>query len=249
MSSTPKSIGFMRSSKVNLVMGGLLVTGGGTACTLDVAKSLVLRGCLRQKMGRRKQAEHDYRRALRICKNRLHEIDGRLNTKSNNNQALTVGNEKHGESVQRRGKNFGEMHRRQPGSQSNVGGKEGAPLGRKQRDVPDDANSFKNDSVTKALDNEDPPAFRGSSDVFNGAVGTGDSSSHQDGRCEVLKLKSLIHHNLATVHLATVLGTDIRVSFHKVRLVAVHDRLFMRTPSFRSAPRVTLLTTFHHPIA
>lgn len=237
-SCTPKSIGFMRSSKVNLVVGGLLLTGGGRASTLDVAKSLVLRGCLRQKMGRRKQAEDDYRRALRTCHNRLREIESglgnhrtELDTDSNNGQPVALGGDRHGASAQRRRRRrtmFGEGCEGRTGGQSNFGDKEGAAHGGKGEDVLDDASSFSKVDVTKPLCVKDPTTFRGTSEVCKDAVNIGDFSDHHDGRCEVLKLESLIHHNLATVHLATVLGTDNRVSFHKVRLFGVQDRFFRR---------------------
>lgn len=231
-SSNAKSIGFMRSSKVSVVLGGLLLTGGGRACTLDVAKSLVLRGCLRQKMGRRKQAEDDYRQALRICCNRRRETAGRLgshrielNINNHDDQTTPVGGDKPSASVRGRWRTLRKGCRGRAGGQSNVSEVECAAYDGKMGAVPDDAHRLCQDGVkTLACD--------------QGAVETRGASNHQDERCELMKLESLIHHNLATLHLATILGTDNRVSFHKVRLTVAHHHFFTRTFSFRSAPRV-----------
>lgn len=249
-SSAPKSIGFMRSSKVNLVVGGLLLTGGGRACTLDFAKSLVLRGCLRQKMGRRKQAEDDYRQALRICHHRLREIEGRhrnhgteLNiSNSDSSQTVIVDGGNHGGAVRGRGSIVGEGCGGRTHGRIEGGEKQGATLDGKMGDAPDDAKSFSHDGVTKPVYIKDPPASRGSRKVCKSAVDMEGSSTYQGGRCEVLELESLIHHNLATVHLATVIGTDTRVSFHKVRATAVQDCFLMRM-LVSILPAVEVITT------
>lgn len=230
--SYPKSIGFMRRSKVDTAVGGLLLTGGGRASTMDVAKSLVLRGCLRQKMGRRKQAEDDYRQALRICHNRLREIEHglqehrtELGSNGKNDETVSVGGDKHTLSAQSRERATGEGYGGRTGGQSEIGEKARDANGEKGGDVPNDAESYMNGGVTKPGCTKDPRAFRGSSEVCTGAVDIGDSSGHQGGRYETLRLESLIRHNLVTVHLATVLGADSRVSFHKVRLAVVQGRL------------------------
>lgn len=66
-----RAIGFMPNSKAEAALGRLLLTGGGRPTLLDLAKSLVLRGCLLQKMGRRVLAQEDYHRALEVCERTL----------------------------------------------------------------------------------------------------------------------------------------------------------------------------------
>lgn len=65
--SQSRCIGFMLSAKVAVAVGGLLQTGGGRPTALDLGKSLVLRGCICQKMGRRLAAQEDYYLALDVC--------------------------------------------------------------------------------------------------------------------------------------------------------------------------------------
>lgn len=75
-SRTPSRVmGFMRSSKISITVGGLLTTGGGEPEALDIAKSLVLRGCLRQKSGERKAALEDYQAALEVCRTKVQRED------------------------------------------------------------------------------------------------------------------------------------------------------------------------------
>lgn len=162
------SIGFMKSSKATVVVGGgLLLTGGGRVTAFDVAKSLVLRGCLRQKLGRSDQAEQDYRRALEVCHSRLGDIERRR-----------------------------------------VDGREA---------VPGVAASGENNSAADPGSSDDP--FSSLSERIGRCEGpreAEDSSDRQEGIREVLKLENLIHQNLASLHIAAVLGTDIRTSLRKV---------------------------------
>ncbi|CAM9131600.1 unnamed protein product, partial [Scytosiphon promiscuus] len=188
------SIGFMRSSKATVVVGGgLLLTGGGRVTAFDVAKSLVLRGCLRQKMGRRDQAEQDYRRALEVCHDRLSEIE------ENGVDAGVSSNGLHTNEV-------GGVNVESSRQRFTVD-----PL----RERTGDRNDDDGDSVSIR---RDVTAKRESSSAARGGQRSESKPGREEGLREVLKLKSLIHHNLASLHIAAVLGTDIRVSLRKAAI-------------------------------
>ena len=196
-SSSKPSIGFMRSSKVNVTVGGLLLTGGGRADTIDVLKSLILRGCLHQKMGHRKNAEEDYGQALALCNKRLHEIEGRLPSHSiepNNDTHQTKAVASGGNGIR-----SGQGHRTHFGATSQ---EKGAAQGRQR-----DATRYPTNNATAEYLKDSPPPH---------IIDDGGPSWDQDERGKVLKLKSLIHHNFATVQLSALLGADTRVSFLKV---------------------------------
>ncbi|CAM9256815.1 unnamed protein product, partial [Hapterophycus canaliculatus] len=205
------SIGFMRSSKVTVVVGGgLLLTGGGRVNALDIAKSLVLRGCLRQKMGRRDQAEQDYRRALGVCHSRLREIQGHhVDAGLSNDSSHPKGMDRHDE-----GRNDGIK-----GGHSYVlEGRGGQWSGFRQDIIPADAASGEKDSVAQAGCSDDPPSLRKTRGRCEGPLDSEVYSNRQEGIREVLKLERLVHHNLTALHIAAVLGTDIRVSLRKAAI-------------------------------
>jgi len=208
-SSPNVSIGFMRSSKVNVAVGGLLLTGGGRPDTMVVAKSLVLRGCLHQKMGRRKNAEEDYAQALVLCHKRLNEI-GRLeshhvepNKNSQQPDTAETPGQEHRTHLGGRGRERGATEVRE----------RDADIGHTHLSI-HRTESPKGD--TKAGCFEESPMGNGGHGAGTGILGDGDRSWGREGRCEVLKLKSLIHHNFATVHMSALLGADTRASFRKV---------------------------------
>lgn len=194
------SIGFMRSSKATVVVGGgLLLTGGGRTDAFDLAKSLVLRGCLRQKTSWWNQAEQDYRRALQICHSILGKLEGPADAfRSDNvddNGIMADGGQNNGL--------LGQTREAHPHKGSG-GWTDGQVVVGGERDMVDDRQNKLG-------------AWRERWSSFD----TVDMSGRQDGRREVLKLKRLIHHNLASLHLAAVVGTGTRVSLRKVRRIVV----------------------------
>lgn len=202
-SATRASIGFMRSSKATVVVGGgLLLTGGGRADAFDLAKSLVLRGCLRQKTSWWNQAEQDYRRGLQICHSILGKpegpADGLRFENVDDNGTMADGGQNNGILGQRR-----ETHSHKESGGWTVGqelvGGEGDMVDDRRKELGARRGRWSN-------------------------LDTVDMSGRQDGRCEVLKLKSLIHHNLASLHLAAVVGTGTRVSLRKVRRTAAVEQ-------------------------
>lgn len=199
-SAVRTSIGFMRSSKATVVAGGgLLLTGGGRADAFDLAKSLVLRGCLRQKTSWWNQAEQDYRRALQICHSILGKLEGPAGAlrfdNVDDNGIMAGGGQNNGIPGQRRETRSHKGSGGWTDGQVLVGG-EGGMVDDRQKEFGE---------------------WRGRWSSFD----TVNTSGRQDGRCEALKLKSLIHHNLASLHLAAVVGTGTRVSLRKVRRTAV----------------------------
>ncbi|CAB1115628.1 unnamed protein product [Ectocarpus sp. CCAP 1310/34] len=218
------SIGFMRSSKATVVVGGgLLLTGGGRTDAFDLAKSLVLRGCLLQKKSRWNQAEQDYRRALQIC----HSILGRLEGPSD---AFSSGNVDDNGIMADGGQNNGLLGQtRETHSHKGSGDwTDGQVLVGGQRDMVDDRQ-------------KELGACRG---LWSGYDAV-DMSDRQDRTCEVLKLKRLIHHNLASLHLAAVVGTGIRVSLRKeaiareiAELLACNERVAQ--VAFRSTQKLAI---------
>lgn len=228
------SIGFMRSSKATVVVGGgLLLTGGGRANAFDVAKSLVLRGCLRQKMGRRDQAEQDYQRALEVCRSRLHKIEENhvdawvgskgSHTEETGNEPVEPSRPLRSVREAREDRNDGEVGF-EFGTRGGVtnqrktalGGRGGQWSECEPGSTPGDATTGKKNGMAQAGCSEDPLSLRETKGRCEGALEPEDSSEIQEGMREVLKLKSLIHHNLASLHIAAVLGTDIRTSLRKV---------------------------------
>lgn len=219
------SIGFMRSSKVDVVVGGLLPTGGGRADILDIAKSLVLRGCLRQKLGRTKQAEEDYQQALGICHSRLKNIEACLEnnaTKLDNN-----GGHGHGDQSWAVGSTVGEEPVTR-GRKKAFGGRGGRWSKFERSCVLDDTATFdENDAPREGCLSGLSPLHDtkgGCEDVAD----VGNPPFHQEGCCKVMKLESLIHHNLATLHLAALLRRDSHVSFRKVCSTIVFGNMFFR---------------------
>lgn len=216
----PKScIGFMRSSKVKVLVGGLLPTGGGRANTLDIAKSLVLRGCLRQKLGRTKQAEGDYRQALRICHSRLKNIGGGLGSHptkpskkggdGHDDQSWVIDTAREEKTVTRGRKNA-------------LGGRGGQWSNFEKIGALDETTTTVNDDdVPREGCIRSLPPFHDTRDGCEDAVDIGNSSVREEGLYKVLKLESLIHHNLTTLHIASLLGTDNHVSFRKVGYIIV----------------------------
>lgn len=223
------SIGFMPSSKVAVGVGGLLYTGGGRLDALELAKSLVLCGCIRQKMGRIKQAEDDYRRAL-VCTNR------ELNQNVDLRQHGAVDDEGVGESGLRRditgsavrggGLAVGKTRRNMFVKSRKLSGtrlwRKRGPWSEAEKDKPGDSSSH--DECTSEEDEGAPPlddAWLGKRSANDegkraGAHSLGHRSVKSSDNYEVLKLESLIHHNLATMHIAAVLTADGRAPFHKV---------------------------------
>ncbi len=210
-SSPNVSIGFMRSSKINVTVGGLLLTGGGRADTMDVAKSLILRGCLHQKMGRRKNAKEDYGQALVLCHKRLNDIDGLL-------ESHHVEPDNKSQQLGRASSTSGQGHGTHLDGRSQE--KDGANARKRAADI-DHAHlsahrteSADGDTTVEHFDVS--PTAHSSGGVCTGIHGDGNPSWGHDGRCEVLKLQSLIHHNFATLHMTALLGADTRASFLRV---------------------------------
>lgn len=209
-SSLAKSIGFMPSSKIPLAVGGLLQTGGGTPGTLDVAKSLVLRGCVQQKMGKRNQAEGDYRRALELCRESADNDDRRktafvvtLNGESADeaNRGRHVEKQEAENDMRKpivdraglRANNADEADRNRTTDEMREGGWNSPRQPERSLNAPNGKDE--NDEISPCRWQKDESCLASS---------------------EILRLESLIHHNLATLHLAAVMCADPRAIFHKV---------------------------------
>lgn len=214
----PGSMGFMPGSKAAVVVGGLLRTGGGGGDALNVAKSLTLRGCLRQKTGRSKAAEEDYRRALEICRKQLEHLD----------HCPKHNNEPAGDAAMKGGgpESFGtnnELCRAERGT----GSPENTLKSRGQRfscfEKADADCTIKSDAPKVGYFSYFPtrPGEQVEREKIEN-IRTVNIPRHSEELLlpsyysAVLRLESLIHHNLSTLHMAAVLREDIQACSQKV---------------------------------
>ena len=179
------------------------------ADALHVAKNLTLRGCLRQKAGRSKTAEEDYRRALEICHKQVEHLDHC--PKRNNGLARETtgpGKEERAGEVPERFRTSSQLHsgKRGMGSPENVLGSRGERY-----------SCFEEDHAKYRVE---PDAPKVESFSFL-PTQPGNQLERIPRRPEglvpsyyraVLRLESLIHHNLSTLHIAAVLREDTQAS-------------------------------------
>lgn len=219
------SIGFMQSSKITVVAGGLLVTGGGRPGILDVAKGLVVRGCLSQKVGRRKRAEEDYRRALEICHGHMEHLDHGWNNNNaepadhDDNDARNAGHAEHRCEGSAAGnqQSFGRRRGSHPRGKASW-----SRRGRRRYLEVDSVDDTTGNWAPKERLSEHPPHQRESQSHDRGTgthaikVPPGFRGRPRPDYTAALTLEGLIHHNLATLHMVAVIDADTRASFHKV---------------------------------
>lgn len=213
-------IGFMPSSKVTVTMGGLLQGGGGRPDALDFAKGLVLRGCLRQKMDRARHAEEDYRRALEICRGQMKRLSRHANLDYNSIDS-SQGEEPHEDGKNsldgaRAGTKIDDGDEKTQGRRKNPGNRGGQRVcfeETKTTSTPGSMGQVKY-TLPKLPDNQ---LSAGGKDKYWKGKPPGFRKRHWLHYCAILKLESLIHYNLASLHLASVLKVDICSPFHKVR--------------------------------
>lgn len=253
----PRSIGFMPGSKVTVVVGGLLQTGGGGADALYLAKSLTLRGCLRQKAGRVKTAEEDYRRALVICRKQVGHLD-RCSIRHGDDEPVDGRKHDDDEHVNGtagagkeawRGERFVEGEKpnsHQSGGQGgldsphffegeipskNINGCKGS-LENSTGSLDERSSSLReavsaNDTIESGASNMESfnnlPARFGNQRAHEAGDTRGSRNAQscpQEPRTSyeraVLRLESLIHHNLSTLHMAAVFCEETQASFQKV---------------------------------
>lgn len=222
--SPPRPVGFMASSKVAVAVERLLQTGGGRPDVLDVAKGLVLRGCLQQKLGRRKSAGEDYHRALEVCRRQIKCLGHPKRCKEG-----PIHGER-GAKADRHGENL--CHGSRTGKQQlNIekGGTQGQSKVSKSKNHrrSDLETNCSGDNTKNGLPLDEnfkhappPSGAQTSDDNSNSSRKAMSTSKYRDGRwsdyCKVLQLESLVHHNLATLHMAAALDGDVGSSFHKV---------------------------------
>lgn len=236
-----RSIGFMPESKVTVAVGGgLLWTGGGGGggeggwpeAMFDMIKGLILRGCLRQKMGRRKTAENDYRWALDMCRQQkcCFEHPKSDRNRGGDNSATKEGGDSAMQQYRDRASG-NEAHRNDDRPQRRKTAL-GPLIGRWadfEAENPDDEEYGGVEGKEKhaRVSEERSSAEQLTSEYSKQTHGKGKKLASEgrggpavDGRwadyCEVLRLESLIRHNLATLHMAALLGGDTRTAFHKV---------------------------------
>lgn len=217
---SPGSMGFMPGSKATVVVGGLLRTGGGGGDALHVAKSLTLRGCLRQKAGRSKTAEDDYRRALEICHKQLEHLDHGPK-RSDDLAGDTAGPGKEGGPESLRTSSQLNSGKRGRGSPENALGSRGERFPCFDEDsagytTEPDASKVEGFSHLlappgKQLEHEKKDT-RGTLLIPRRPEGALLPSYYR----AVLRLESLVHHNLSTLHMAAVLREDAQASSKKV---------------------------------
>ena len=215
----PGSMGFMPGSKVAVVVGGLLRTGGGEGDTLHVAKSLTLRGCLLQKTGRSKAAEEDYRRALEICRKQLENLDHC----PKRNKELAGDAAKEGGYPESFGTN-NELYsgERGTGSPEKALGSTGERFSCFEKDNADwtigsDAPKMGCFSYLPTWPGEQVEREKKDTSGATNIPRRSEELLLLPSYCRaVLRLESLIHHNLSTLHMAAVLREDIQACSPKV---------------------------------
>lgn len=218
----PGSMGFMPGSKATVVVEGLLRTGGGGSDALHVAKSLTLRGCLRQKAGRSKTAEDDYRRALEICHKQLEHLDRCPKRSDDLAGGDTADPGKEGSPESLRTSSQLNSGKRGSGSPENALGSRSERFSCFEENsagctIEPDSSKVEGFSHLlappgKQLEHERKDT-RGTLLIPRRPEGALLPSYYR----AVLRLESLVHHNLSTLHMAAVLREDAQASSQKVR--------------------------------